>query len=96
MLIKEILNIKSSSLFKLLSIGYAGIFIPIGIIGAILSLFDIVPSVLNKTEYYGIKGFVVAIVTIPIYLFLMAGVSWLFLIIGLRLYRVAYNMFKRN
>ncbi len=96
MLTQEIVNIKSNALFKLLIIGYAGIFVPISIISAILSLFEIVPTILNKIEYYGIKGFVIAIITTPIYIFLMAGASWLFLIIGLRFSKIALKLFHRN
>ena len=89
-------DIKSSDLFKLLIVGYAGIFIPISVVGAVLSLFEIVPAVLNETKYYGIKGFVITLITTPIYLFLMAGATWLFLIVGLRLSRIALKLFRRN
>jgi len=94
MVTQEIVNIKSNDLFKLLTIGYAGFFIPVSVVSAVLSLFEIVPTLLNKTEYYGIEGFAIAIVTAPIYLFLMVGATWVFLIIGMRISRVALKIFK--
>lgn len=94
MTVKEITDIESKSLFKLLMVGYSGITIPVSIISGILALLDIVPANLNSQGYIGIKGFAIAILTAPIYIFLMAAASWLFLIIGLRLARLGMRVFK--
>lgn len=88
MTIQEITKIKSKDLFKLLMVGYSGITIPVSIISGILALLEIVPAKLNKQEYFGLKGFVISVLTAPIYVFLMAVATWLFLIIGLKIARL--------
>jgi hypothetical protein len=94
MTFKEAASVKSNGLFKLLMIGYGGIFVPVAIIELILTSFEIVPVTFNNVEYFGLEGFLIALVTTPIYLFLMAGVTWVFLIIGLRVSKLAFSLFK--
>ena len=94
MTVQEMTSIQSSVLFKLLMVGYAGITIPVSIISGILALLDIVPAKLNNQDYIGIKGLAVAILTAPIYIFLMAAASWIFLIIGLRLAKFGMRLLK--
>ena len=77
-------------------IGYSGVTIPVSIISGILALFEIVPANLNQQGYFGVKGFVIAILTAPIYIFLMVVATWLFLIIGLRLARFGVGVFKKG
>jgi hypothetical protein len=94
MTLQEITNIESKDIFKLLMVGYSGITIPLSIVSGILAFFDIVPANLNNHGYVGVKGLVVAILTAPIYILLMAVATWLFLIIGLRLARLGMKAFK--
>lgn len=96
MTVREITNIESKDLFKLLMVGYSGITIPVSIISGALAFFDIVPSNLNQQGYFGVKGLFIAILTAPIYIFLMAVATWLFLIIGLRLARIGIRMLRKD
>lgn len=96
MLTKDIVNIESGTLFRLIIIGYAGIFIPVTIISGVLSLFELVPTIFNNENYFGVEGLIIAIVAAPFYLLLMSGATWIFLIIGLRSSKFFYNMFRQN
>lgn len=96
MTLREITRFESRDLFKLLMVGYSGITIPVSIVSGILALFEIVPATLNQQKYVGIKGFVIAILTAPIYILLMAIATWLFLAIGLWLANFGVRIFKQS
>lgn len=92
MLVREIVNMKSGDLFRLLLIGYAGVSIPLGVLAAILALTRTAPANFNGESYYGIQGFAISLVTVPFYALIMSSITWLFLILGLRFARMSLKL----
>ena len=93
--VKEILSLKSKNLFKILLLGSAGIYVPLGIIASLLAGFDIVPANLNDVEYSGFKGFIIQILFIPFLILIMTLSQALILILGLKTVKFFHLLFSK-
>ncbi|MBB2144004.1 hypothetical protein GM921_00775 [Pedobacter sp. LMG 31464] len=74
--------------FKKLFFAYLFAMIPFSLLGGILSLFNIVPVNFNGNPTYGFKGFIVAILFTPFIALMFSGLNWLFLNLGVLIYRL--------
>lgn len=77
--------------FKTLFWAYTCCVIPFALLGGILSLFNISAVSFNNAHVYGIKGFIITIVYIPIAGLILAVTNWLALNFG----RLIYNSFSK-
>ena len=80
--------------FKNLFIAYVFGYMPFGLFAAILSLTNVFPIYFNKHPYYGVTGFLVAILTIPFVGFIFGVINWVYLNLGVVLYNYIFKILK--
>ena len=89
-------QINSKTLFRILFIGY---FFSGGILAlffSILSLFNVIPIILNDKEYVGISGFLIGILYIPFIAIVCTLSTIPFIIFGLWIAKVLFGGKKGN
>ena len=80
--------------FKKLFLAYLFGYMPFALLSAILSLANVLPIYFNKHPYYGITGFVVAILTIPFVGVIFGIVNWVYLNFGSFLYDYIFRILR--
>lgn len=88
------MNMKHFS-FKKLFWSYTFCGIPFSLLQAFLALFHVAPSYINQTAMYGLTGFVVPILFIPVFSVLLSGINWLVLNFGAFLHEAFLKMIGR-
>jgi hypothetical protein len=81
---KEVLNIKSKQLFNILLVGFFGCSLVVFLFQGFLSLLKIYPTNFNEKEYYGMAGFAISIISIPLTTIIVTVACWFFLLIGIK------------
>lgn len=93
---REISDYTAKSLFKLLLACNVGFFVPVSLILAFLSLFEVVPVDFNDAKYYGFKGFIIHLLFMPFYVLMFTVLYWVIFAIGLKIYQGAYIIVRRG
>ncbi|MCG8307492.1 MAG: hypothetical protein MI975_08880 [Cytophagales bacterium] len=91
-----VMKLSTGQLFKFILISCTAFYIPVAIISGILALFEVVPANLNDKEFTGVMGFIISILTAPIFIAILTIAHWIVLAIGLKLARVWFKKFSRN
>lgn len=78
--------------FKSLFLAYLFGYIPFALLGAILSLVNVLPVSFNGHSYYGIVGFAISILTVPFVGFVFGIINWIYLNIGASIYNYIVKM----
>ncbi|NLR59010.1 hypothetical protein HGH93_12920 [Chitinophaga polysaccharea] len=67
---------------------------PFGLLAAILSLVHVLPVHFNERPYYGVTGFLIAVLTIPFFGLILGILNWIYLNFGSFVYRCVLKMLK--
>lgn len=92
----SIRNLTSKEIFKIVLWCSGGFYVPLAIVLAFLALFGVIPANLNGQQYFGIKGFLIEILTVPIFTFLIAVSQWVILTLGLKILKWITKLFDRT
>lgn len=82
--------------FKRLFWPYTFCVIPFALLFGFLALFHVIPFYFNELPFYGLKGLMVAVLTIPFCGIIFSVVNWVLLNFGEFLYRSFLNLFKKG
>jgi len=94
---KELIKtISAKALFKFIAICCIAFYIPVAIIMAFLALAGIVPSNLNGQEFTGLVGFIIPVLTSPIFILILTIAHWIVLAIGLVITRFWFSMREKK
>jgi len=92
-----ILQVKGKVLFKLLFFGFLFANIPIYLIIGLASLGgQSVPFTVQGEKVSGVLGLLVTLLFIPIMSVMLAGTNWIYLSIGLYLYRLYKKVISKR
>lgn len=80
--------------FKNLFLAYLFGYMPFALLSAILSLMNVLPINFNEHPYYGVVGFVIAILTIPFVGLIFGIINWVYLNFGSFLYDYICKVLK--
>ena len=93
---EDVFNIKPKTLFKLLTAGILGAYLPFALIFALLTAFGYVPINFNGEPQYGAIGFIFHLAYTPFLVAVMVLPSWLVIFVGLKISRFLLSLLPNS